>query len=54
MDRTVAHLNVEYYRKLLAIETDESKRQRILRLLSEEEAKVAALGGNPIGEWKNA
>lgn len=39
MDRTVARLNIEHYRKLLARETDESKRQTLLRLLEEEEAK---------------
>ncbi|HUI14961.1 MAG TPA: hypothetical protein VL048_16000 [Xanthobacteraceae bacterium] len=42
MDRTVAHLNIEHYRKLLARETDESKRQTLLRLLEEEEAKLSA------------
>jgi hypothetical protein len=31
MDRTVAHLNFEHYRKLLAQEIDETKRQTILR-----------------------
>jgi hypothetical protein len=46
MDRTVAHLNVEHYRKLLASETDEATRATILRLLADEEAKLAALGGN--------
>jgi hypothetical protein len=43
MDRTVAHFNVEHFHKLLETETDESKRQMILRLLAEEEAKVASL-----------
>jgi hypothetical protein len=41
LDRTVARLNIEHYRRLLATETDESRRQVILRLLAEEEAKVA-------------
>ncbi len=27
MDRTVAHLNIEHFRKLLAQEIDEAKRQ---------------------------
>lgn len=40
MDRTVAHLNVEHYRRLLAKETDESRRQLLMRLLAEEEAKI--------------
>ena len=50
MDKTVARLNIEHYRKLLATEQDEAKRQTILRLLAEEEAKLAALidrGGEP-------
>ena len=42
MDRTVAHLNIEHYRKLLAQEMDETKRQTILRLLAEEEAKLGS------------
>ena len=44
MDRTVARLNIEHYRTLLAKETGETKRQAIMRLLAEEEAKLAALG----------
>jgi hypothetical protein len=47
MDRTVAHLNIEHYRKLLTEEMDEAKRQTILRLLAEEEAKLAALTKPP-------
>ena len=47
MDRTVAHLNIEHYRKLLAQEMDETRRQTILRLLAEEEAKVASLNNPP-------
>ncbi len=41
MDRTVARLNIEHFRRLLAKETDESRRQVIQRLLAEEEAKLA-------------
>ena len=41
MDRTVAHMNVEHYRPLLAVETDEARRQVLLRLLAEEEAKIS-------------
>jgi hypothetical protein len=40
MDRSVARLNIEHYRKLLAQETDETRRQTIMRLLAEEEAKL--------------
>jgi hypothetical protein len=47
MDRTVAHLNIEHYRRLLAQEMDETKRQTILRLLVEEEAKLASLKNSP-------
>ncbi len=41
MDKTVADLNIEHFRKLLAVETDPAKRQVIERLLAEEEAKLA-------------
>jgi hypothetical protein len=41
MDRTVARLNIEHYRRLLAQETDEARRQTLRRLLAEEEAKLA-------------
>jgi hypothetical protein len=41
MDRSVARLNIEHYRRLLAKEADESRRQTLLRLLAEEEAKLA-------------
>lgn len=40
MDRTVARLNIEHYRRLLATEADETRRQLIQRLLAEEEAKL--------------
>ncbi len=42
MDRFVARLNLEHYRELLAKETDEGQRTRLLRLIEEEEAKFAA------------
>lgn len=41
MDRTVARLNVEHFRRLLATETDEERRQILQKLLAEEEAKLA-------------
>jgi hypothetical protein len=41
MDKTVADLNIEHFKKLLAAETDPVKRQTIERLLAEEEAKLA-------------
>ena len=33
MDRFVAHLNIENYRKALANEFDETKRQTLIRLI---------------------
>jgi len=41
LDRTVASLNIEHYKRLLATETDESRRELLLRLLAEEEAKLS-------------
>ena len=40
MDRTVARLNIEHFKRLLAQETDEQRRQMIMRLLAVEEAKL--------------
>jgi hypothetical protein len=51
MDRTVARLNIEHLRKRLAEKTDEARRKTLLRLLAEEEAKLAALRDRP--ETKN-
>lgn len=45
MDRIVASLNIEHYKRLLATETDESRRQMLLRLLAEEEKKLAQATG---------
>jgi hypothetical protein len=36
----VAHMNVEHYRRLLAVETDDARRLVLLRLLAEEETKI--------------
>ena len=43
MDRTIARLNIEHYRKQLLDEKDEAKRQTLMRLLAEEEEKLAML-----------
>ena len=43
MDRTVARLNIEHYRKLLANEINETRRQTLAGLLAAEEAKLAEL-----------
>ena len=40
MESTIARLNIERYKDLLKKETDESKRQRIVHLLAEEETKL--------------
>ena len=43
MLRTVARLNIEHFRRLLAVETNATKRETIQRLLAEEEAGLEAL-----------
>lgn len=43
MERTIARLNVEHYKQLLAAELDDEKRQTLKRLLAEEEAKLQTL-----------
>jgi len=47
MDRDIARLNIEHFRKLLEHEADEEKRSMLLRLLAEEEAKLNALPRGP-------
>lgn len=42
MDELIARLNIDHYQKKLAEELDDTKRRTILRLLAEEEAKLAA------------
>ncbi|MES1155836.1 MAG: hypothetical protein ABUL48_05335 [Pseudorhodoplanes sp.] len=44
LDRTVAKLNIEHYRRLLATETDEARRKVLLKLLTEEESKLVEAG----------
>lgn len=46
MDKAVAQLNVEHYRKVLCTETDLTKRPTLGRLLAEEQAKLAVLMNN--------
>ena len=46
MDKTVADLNIEHCKKLLATETEPTKRKTIERLLAEEEAKLALAQAN--------
>ncbi len=47
MEKTVARLNIEHYRKMLANEADETRRQTLLHLLREEEAKLVAMEHTP-------
>ena len=53
MDRSTARFirreNVRHYRQLLETITDEAERQRILRLLDEEQKKQQA-AGDPVEE----
>ncbi len=46
MDRTIANLNIEHFRQKLETETNELTRRMLVRLLSEEKAKLAALTKN--------
>ena len=43
MDKYVARLNIEHFKRKLVEETDPAKREMLLGLLVEEEAKLAAL-----------
>lgn len=43
MDKSVARLNIEHYRKLLATDLDDAKRKIIERLLQQEEAMLQRL-----------
>ncbi len=54
MDKLVAQLNIEHFRTVLATETDEAKRQVLLRLLAEEVAKLSALNGNNQAKERSA
>lgn len=40
MDKTVADLNIEHFKRLLAVETDPVRRRTIERMLAEQEAKL--------------
>ena len=47
MDKMIARLNISHYKMKLVTEQDEAKRQMLLRLLAEEQAKLAALEDPP-------
>jgi hypothetical protein len=48
--RTIIELNIKHYRELLERETDASKRETIVKLLAEEEAKLAKLQSDKNGD----
>jgi len=50
IERTVTRLNIEHYKKLLEAETDEPRRQTLLHLLAEEEAKLRSLTETTAGK----
>jgi len=43
MDRFIAEANIEHFKSLLAIELDGTRKQCILHLLAEEEAKLRSI-----------
>ncbi|WP_186294458.1 hypothetical protein [Bradyrhizobium guangdongense] len=47
MDRFIAEQNIAHYKRLLATELDEQKRQAIRHLLVDEEAKLHAMEEKP-------
>jgi len=47
VDKFVARVNIVHFRKQLAEESDEAKRTMLVRLLAEEEAKLAGLATGP-------
>ncbi len=47
VDKFIAQLNIAHFREKLATEQDATKRQMLLRLLGEEEAKLAAALDDP-------
>jgi hypothetical protein len=47
MEQTIASLNIEHFRQKLETETDKTRRRTLVQLLSEEQAKLAALVKNP-------
>jgi hypothetical protein len=52
MDKTIARLNIAHFRKRLAVETNETTRRTLLRLLAQEEAKLAGDTQAPSDERK--
>jgi hypothetical protein len=54
MEKFIARENIAHLRDKLAAEQDEGKRRILLRLLAEEEAKLAPLGSEPLKRKKRA
>jgi hypothetical protein len=48
--KTISRLNIEHFRRKLLTEQDEATRQRIVKLLAAEEAKLVALNDPPAGK----
>jgi hypothetical protein len=40
MDRYIARMNIEHFREMLAKERDPARREKLLRLIAEEEEKL--------------
>jgi hypothetical protein len=49
VDKFVAYLNIKHFCRQLAEETNETRRLMLVRLLAEEEAKLATLTSRPEG-----
>jgi hypothetical protein len=54
MDKFIARANISHLRDKLATEQDEAKRQMLLRLLAEEQAKLATLENDPLKKKQRA
>jgi hypothetical protein len=54
MEKFIARANITHLREKLATEQDEAKRQILLRLLAEQEAKLATLENDPLKKKKPA
>jgi hypothetical protein len=49
MDKTVADLNIQHFKRLLTLESDPAKREMLQRLLADEQAKLALARANKAG-----
>lgn len=45
MDKFIAEANIEHYRRLLASDLSEQKRQSVMQLLADEKAKLRSMEG---------